>query len=161
MNLFERLADRFAVERFEITRSWEKTPYLTRWTLSGKRFGSKGDSRPVFLHHFHRSDADELHSHPWGFTSIILWGGYYEITPGDGWNLGIGPLRKRWYSPGRILHRPHGTIHRIEIPEGREAWSLVFVGEKKSSWGFWCSGFFRPWREHLAMAESTGKGCGL
>ncbi len=157
--ILEKLADRFASNRMEITRAWEKIPYLTRWTLSGHRFGD-GSNRPVFLHHFHRSDADELHSHPWPFRTIILAGGYYEATPAPGWKNGIGPLQRRWYSPGRMLYRHPKWIHRIEIPEGRDAWTLVFVGAKTSSWGFYCPGFFRPWREHLARAEATGKGCG-
>lgn len=32
------------------------------------------------LHVFYRSDADDLHDHPWGFVSMILWRGYVEVT---------------------------------------------------------------------------------
>lgn len=53
------LADTFAGERFEITRQRDQVPYLTRWTLAGKRF--EGDDKAVFLHRFQRSDADEMH----------------------------------------------------------------------------------------------------
>lgn len=163
--LLGRLADRFAAERFEITRSWENVPYLTRWTLVGKRF--RGE-RAVFLHHFQRSDADEMHDHPWPFTSVILAGGYYEHTPAKGWANGSGPTRRRWYGPGRVLTRPANWIHRVEIPDGRDGrdgrdcWTVVFKGEKVRSWGFWCPSIgFRPWREHLAAANRTGgMGCG-
>lgn len=43
------------------------SPYLTRWTLRETTLGS------LYLHHFHRSDADENHDHPWPFVSLILW----------------------------------------------------------------------------------------
>jgi hypothetical protein len=159
--LLEALADRLAAERFEITRSREATPYLTRWTLSGRRF--EGSGRAVFLHRFHRSDADAdvMHDHPWPFTSIILAGGYYEVTPAKGWSNGDGPVRRRWYGPGRVLTRPAEWIHRVEIPEGRECWTLILRGVKVRSWGFWCPSVgYRPWRMHLARADRTGRGCG-
>ena len=77
-------------ERFEIGRQGEV--YLTRWTLVGKR--GEGNWR-VFLHYFHRSDYDEaLHDHPWPFWSLVIWPGYYEVTPGewcDKWTW-IGPM---------------------------------------------------------------------
>lgn len=153
------LADRIAVEKFDITRAWTRELYLTRWTLSGKRY--EGSGRAVFLHHFVRSDLDEMHDHPWPFTSVILAGGYWEVTPAPGWADGSGPLRRRWYGPGRVLHRPARWIHRVEIPEGAEAWTLILRGKKERSWGFWCPRIgYRPWREHLARAEATGNGCG-
>ena len=157
--LLNFVADRVAVAKDVITRSWEATPYLTRWTLCGSR---TSDSRTVFLHRFLRSDADEMHDHPWPFRSVILAGGYYEVTPAKGWANGEGPVQRRWYGPGRILTRPAEWIHRIEIPEGHECWTLVFRGTKERGWGFWCPLIgFRPWREHMAAAERTGgKGCG-
>lgn len=163
MNWLSWIADRLTSERFEITRSWEATPYLTRWTLSGSRFGRDPGhrERAVFLHHFHRSDADEMHDHPWAFTSIILAGGYYEVTPASGWANGVGPVQRRWYGPGRVLTRPAKWIHRVETPAGREAWTLILRGKKEKSWGFFCPHIgYRPWREHLAAAERTGHGCG-
>lgn len=153
------MADGLAAERFEITRSWEQVPYLTRWTLHGRRFEGSDDA--VFLHRFQRSDADEMHDHPWPFTSLILAGGYDEVTPGEGWANGNGPTARTWYAPGSVLHRPAVWIHSVRIPEGAEAWTLVLRGVKERSWGFWCPQVgYRPWREHLAAAEATGNGCG-
>lgn len=153
-----RMIDRIAKERHEITRSWEATPYLTRWSILGRR--SEGNSA-IYIHRFHRSDADEMHDHPWPFVSIILSGGYWEKTPASGWKHGDGPTRTRWYGPGRVLVRPASWIHSVIIPSGQEAWTLVIRFKKARSWGFWCPTIgFRPWREHLAAAEATGKGCG-
>lgn len=157
-DLLSRMVDRIAIERFTINREWINTPYLTRWTLRGAREGRVAPA--VFLHRFQRSDADTLHDHPWPFTSVILLGGYYEVTPAPGWRDGVGPTRRVWYGPGRILRRPARWIHRVEIPDGREAWTLVFRGAKQRSWGFWCQGAgFVPWRQHVANAEATGRGC--
>jgi hypothetical protein len=60
----------------------------------------------VFLHKFCRSDHERcLHDHPWNFVSIILKGGYQEVT-----NDGI--VR---YAPGSILVRPCEWRHRDEM----------------------------------------------
>jgi hypothetical protein len=60
------------------------------------------------LHVFHRSDADELHDHPWPFVSIILWRGYNEVTPITSKRTGAISEYGRKYSrkwPGMILFR--------------------------------------------------------
>lgn len=157
MRWLERLADLVARERFDITRLWTQEAYLTRWTLLGKRSDGK---YATYLHRFHRSDADEMHNHPWPFVSVILAGGYWEQTPGPGWSNGDGPTRRRWYGPGRVLVRPANWIHSVLIPEGRESWSLIFRGVKCQSWGFFCprTGFIN-WRDHHAKTEQTGSGC--
>jgi hypothetical protein len=157
-NILGWLADRLASEKHVITRDLAKIPYLTRWTLLGQRF--KGDGNAVFLHRFQRSDADEMHDHPWPFISIILSGGYWENTPGPGWSNGVGPIQRRWFNPGRVLYRPARWIHSVEIPDGKEAWTLILRGKKQRSWGFWCPNGYTPWRVHIANAEATGQGCG-
>jgi hypothetical protein len=156
MNWLASLADRVARERFVITRNWTEVPYLTRWRL----VGSDGSSRAAFLHRFHDSDYDEMHDHPWPFVSVILAGGYWEETPGPGWANGSGPRVRRWYSPGRVLVRPANWVHRVTIPAGRDAWSLVIRGAKVRGWGFWCPRVgFVPWRTHQATMNATGSGC--
>src|SRR5262245_38321463 len=111
----ERLADRFAFGRQDITREWEEElPYLSRWYLSGRR--NQQARAGVYLHRIQRSDYDEMHDHPWPFVSLILAGGYFEETPGPGWADGTGPRVRRWYGPGRLLVRPANWIHRIIIP---------------------------------------------
>jgi len=121
--------------------------YLTRWVLWGKRFGP---GRKVFLHCFHRGDAEDyFHDHPWPFRSLILWGGYYEHTESG----------RRWYGPLSLLRRPAEWRHRVEVPEGRTCWTLILCGEKVRSWGFWCPKGFVPWRKHQASQDAGGSGC--
>jgi hypothetical protein len=81
--------------------------YLTRWTLYGSR---SGGGQKLYLHCFHRGDAEDyFHDHPWPFWSLILWGGYWELTESG----------RRWYGPGSLLRRPAEHRHRVEVPPGQ------------------------------------------
>jgi hypothetical protein len=114
-------------------------PYLTRYTLI---------SLPGFilcLHIFHRSDADDLHDHPWNFTSFILWRGYVEETEG-------GKKRRVW--PGMILRRLSTHKHRVELVNGKKAITLVVMGKYRKSWGFWVKDIYMAWRDYFQQ-----KGC--
>lgn len=94
------------------------SPYLTRYTVF----------RRLYLHRFHRSDADRtLHNHPWGRSySLILIGGYREERRDS------VHVRK----PGSIVVIDHDTFHRVDLLHG-EAWSLFLAGPVQQSWGFW------------------------
>ena len=156
----ERWANRYARERFDIGRP-SADVYLTRWTVLGSRFAGGGSA--VFLHHFHRSDGDDaLHDHPWPFASLILSGGYYEHTADK-----RGLVSRRWYGPGRVLTRPATFRHRVELPPGRDCWTLVFRGRKAKSWSFFCldglgrlTGRAVPWRSFADRLDAGALGCG-
>lgn len=158
--MFEAIMNRIAREKHHITRSWSGDAYLTRWAILGRR---SGGNWAVYVHKFHRSDADEAHNHPWPFVSLILSGGYWERTPDyrNGWKNGDGPMIERWYAPGRILVRPANWIHSVIIPTGQTATTLILRGKKQQSWGFFCPNQgYVPWREHEAKTAATGSGCG-
>lgn len=157
MGLLTRLIDRLARDKMEVGRPGDGV-YLTRWVLFGQRMGPPG-SRALFLHWFQRSDEDQLHDHPWGFISVILSGGYWEHTPLDPADP-AGPTRRRWYGPGRVLVRPADWRHRVEIPDGRAAWTLILRGVKRRSWYFYCPAGEVPWRTYVARVDAGGAGCG-
>lgn len=145
MGIFERILDRLFA-RYEISRP-NFPKYLTRWDVLGNRFGGKCK---LFVHLFHRGDAEEyFHDHPWPFWSLILWGGYWEHTESG----------KRWYGPLRLLRRVAEWRHRVELPEGKRCWTLVWTGEKSRSWGFWCPNGFLPWRKHKENLDRGLPGC--
>lgn len=275
-----KLPERHEIGRVGLDR------YLTRYVLYGTRSGS---GRKVFLHVFHHGDAEPyFHDHPWSFWSLILWGGYYEITPADqggekcqgvatpslgsetrtgtpggegtafappvttrrqgpsptianpaesgvgrrqssgtqkrnrlrstvvlaaakaglsffnsiiptGQRIGgasretggrmatassvptatspgadtdtaptkesgLPPLNpgetRRWYGPGRLLRRPAEWRHRVELPPGKGCITLLWVGPKIRSWGFWCRSGWIPWREHESNQLAGLPGCG-
>jgi hypothetical protein len=114
-------------------------PYLTRYTLLSFL------KIQLCLHVFHRSDADDLHDHPWNFTSIILWRGYLEQTED-------GKKKRVW--PGMILRRKSTHKHRVELVSGKPAVTLVVMGKYRKSWGFFTTGIYTAWREYFQQ-----KGC--
>lgn len=123
--------------------------YMTRYGLP-----RMGPIR-ICLHIFHRSDADDLHDHPWPFVSIPLWRGYNEITEitaayrgsnGQFYNVRVG--KRKW--PGMILFRKAEHTHRVELIDGKRAITLVIFGKRVREWGFftskgwqWFSDYFR------------------
>jgi hypothetical protein len=134
-------------------------PYLIRWAITTPFFGIK-------LHHILRSDEDrDLHDHPWSFLSLILRGGYWEhqaIDPAEDPRhdlryMNRSPLTYRvWYGPGSILWRPAPSPHRLELPAGRSAWSLVITGPKQREWGFRTICGWIPWTEYWRVKR---EGC--
>lgn len=117
--------------------------YLQRWILFGHRSSAGGKDRPaLMLHRICRPDADRCHhDHPWGFWTLILWGGYVEeytfqpdATEG-GWRGGP-MMARRWVRPGMFAYRRATYTHRIaELPSG-PSWSLVLRTRYQRRWGF-------------------------
>ena len=132
------------------------SPYLSRWYLVGERpegehFNPSEEKPPrdfnLFLHKFHRSDDDGLlHSHPWEWAvSFVLVGGYSEER-----RVGDEVVR-RDVLPFSFNVLRAVDYHRVDLFEGREAWSLFFVGPRVGTWFFWdrdkkvCA----QWREYI------------
>jgi len=126
------------------------SPYLTRYfVLRSRWFG-------IYLHNIHRNDRDDMHDHPWNFTTFILRGGYWEYLTDH------PPLtdRRRWCGPGSVLRHKATDIHRVELRTDEwgkfiPAWTLVFIGRKQRSWGFHTLGGWVHWREY--MDQKFGK----
>jgi hypothetical protein len=108
-----------------------RDPYLTRWIIFKFRLIA------LYFHQFHRSDAEDLHDHPWNFISIILWRGYYEQTFTSGGLLKI----KRVY-PGTILYRKSSHAHRVILIDRKPAYTLVVRFKDKLNWGFYQRGTY-------------------
>lgn len=96
----------------------------------------------LMLHKICLSDPDDLHDHPWWYATLILKGGYWEITQKG----------KFWRRPGHFRISSPQSLHRIEIPEGSDgSWSLFFRGPKIREWGFIQNG---KWTEHKDYLEA-------
>ena len=122
--------------------------YIDRWFLVPRM--SRGNN--VFLHRMMRSDDDRaMHDHPWDNTSIIIAGGFVEITP-------EGSFKRE---PGDRIERKATDRHRLEIEPGYQSISLFLTGPKVREWGFWCDNErFVPWREFVgADRGQIGRGC--
>ena len=103
----------------------DKEDYLERYYLFLKE--RKHFPFNIFLHKFLKSDSEDLHDHPWNFTTIILSGGYWEHTQNN----------KIWYGPGSIIKKKATDLHRIELdPNSSTTWTLFIPGKKIREWGF-------------------------
>lgn len=119
-------------------------PYLTRWTLF------RTNMFALYLHKFHRSDADDLHDHPWSFLSVIIWRGYNEVTFDKNPTLIPNSRRitKRIY-PGMIIYRPATHTHRVVLSNGKPAYTLVLRFKYKRYWGFWVKGKWQLFSDYF------------
>jgi hypothetical protein len=129
--------------------------YLRRFFISPRDPETKKDTPRLYLHKFFLGDSDrDLHDHPWPFKSLILKGGYWEhrINPiYQKWCQDPDRLPEEmpqetlvtWYGSGSLLTRGAKWTHKVELPQGRTAWTLVRTGVKERDWGFhtilgWC-----------------------
>jgi hypothetical protein len=112
----------------------------------------------IKLHRIMLSDDDCMHDHPWSFISIILSGGYFEHSfvnrSRSVLSLGtISPTWKRWYGIGSILWRPSPSIHKLELPEGKTATTIVITFKKKRQWGFYTPSGWKVWFEYIRSGQ--------
>ncbi|MBU8834420.1 hypothetical protein [Mycolicibacterium goodii] len=124
-------------------------PYLLRWYVI-----PRNPVLNVYVHKFLRSDDDRaLHDHPWWFVSLILKGGYTEVTAA-GRTPRSGLVGGRYRGWDRTLaFRPATFRHRVELwpvvehgkpflgrRDRRElpCWTLIVTGRRTRTWGFWC-----------------------
>lgn len=146
---FLRLLDKLGRKKVILDRTSEN-PYLERYYIFLKDRGTFPFN--VFLHHFLRSDPDDLHCHPWPYSTFILMGGYWEWIPVfDDANLVCGET-KVWRGPGHFRTCKANSFHRIELDPTKNCWTLFMPGAKQREWGFlthknWKIGSFK-WVHH-------------
>jgi hypothetical protein len=125
----------------------EVRPYIRRWyVISTPLFR-------IYLHNMLRNDDDRaLHDHPWNNVSIILAGGFVEVTPN-----GRYPRR-----PGSITMRQATDSHRLELPyKVHSSWSLFLTGRHQRKWGFHCPKGWIPYEQFVKpnAPGEIGAGC--
>jgi hypothetical protein len=129
-------------------------PYLRRWwVIPRNRFFN------IYLHNIRHSDDDRaLHDHPWWNLSVILSGGYCEITPNA----------LHWRKRGSITFRKAEAAHRIAMDKTQQqggdkpCWTIFITGPVIREWGFHCPNGWIPWRKFVDDRDSglIGRGCG-
>ena len=94
-------------------------PYLIRWCINLWLFS-------IRLHHWISSDDQRYaHDHPWWFITIVLRGGYTDVTEHSEEDLPAGSVRIR-----RALH-----LHKVRVWPGG-CWSILITGRQRRRWGF-------------------------
>lgn len=131
-------------------------PYLLRWWLLPRNRITN-----LYLHLFCRDDDDRaLHDHPWWSVSLVLSGGYFEIT-----TAADGTHERRWYGPGSVRIRSARFAHRIELArrDGQPVpcRTLFATGPTVRQWGFHCPKGWRHWKEFCDERDSgqVGREC--
>jgi hypothetical protein len=133
-------------------------PIKTRWfvlyplsygSATLARFGlCLPGGRRLLLHYFPPYEAPKFHDHPWHFRTLVLWGGYTDLSPCpaahsgaegcevcDSTGLVADELRAGSYRSRPALHR-HRTIVR------RRTFTIVFTGPHEREW---CEGTPETW----------------
>jgi len=125
------------------------SPKFYRYYLIGS-----GATRGLLLHHFVGSDAaHELHDHPWGWgISLIIAGGYRETR-----RVRDGGLSTRRFGRGSLNVIRGTDFHRVELIDGRPAWTLFLHGRVVKRWGVLdlVTGAFRAWTRPARRAPAT------
>jgi hypothetical protein len=97
-----------APERVASLGLWRDTAVMRRL------LGAEGT---IALHEWRTSDPREMHDHPWDNCSIVLAGGFWEITP-DG---------RFWRPTGSVIFRRAEEPHRIELDPAEPAPVTLFI----------------------------------
>lgn len=108
----------------------------------------------IRIHRIVSSDERVFHDHPWNFATLILRGGYNEVTPLD--PSGVTGFLQR-YKTGSFRRRNATQWHYITLEPGQEAWTLFITGSKRQSWGFLVNGVKIPWQQYMARRAESKK----
>ena len=122
---WDSIMDKTGYKRMILDRS-DNDDYLLRYYIFMK---DRDQTFPfnIFIHKFLKSDPDDLHDHPWGFFTLILWGGYWEYTT-DG---------KFWRPPGYFNMVDSSWTHRVELKKNTPCWTLFIPFQNNRKWGFY------------------------
>lgn len=123
-------------------RNCEGDVYLLRWKCL--LLGKDGETFRVYVHKFVSSDEDRaLHDHPANFIVVPIWRGYWEYNRAG--KRRVRPLLGMRFRLGSYAHR-------VELAEGKPAWSVFFRFRPWRTWGFWPAEGFIPfnqwWTKH-------------
>lgn len=94
--------------------------YVRRWYIEIP-LGS------IRIHHWlHSDDARAFHDHPWWFWTLILKGGYRDVTV-NGEEVMKAP---------KMAFRPALHAHTVQVNKGG-CWTFLITGPQVRRWGFW------------------------
>lgn len=115
-------------KQFELRRASDRSLYLTRWWLVDTPIGG------IALHRMDGPDARlTLHDHPFNAWIVVLRGGYIERRLRPTVMRVEEQHEVRWFNrlrPGVDRHAIRGLLR---VP----TWTLLLIGRKQTTWGFW------------------------
>jgi len=103
----------------------------------------------VRVHEILRSDSGrDFHDHPWNYVTLVLSGGYTEVTPNED-----GTSDYRWCGPGTLMFRRAEQMHRLLVDPDTPAVTLFITGRWLQPWGFYTETGKVHHKEYLARAH--------
>lgn len=106
----------------------------------------------VYLHHIVAPDPDPApHDHPWRFGVLVLRGGYVEEFHAMPHIFNDKRLERQKWLRGSFHRMGRESAHRITTVLGG-TWTLVFVGRRRGTWGFYTQGTWLSWDEYEQAA---------
>jgi hypothetical protein len=146
-NFLLRWLERLGRKRV-INDRFDNEPYLERYYLFLR--DRQGFPFNIFLHHFLKSDPDDVHDHPWGYMTWVIKGGYYEWEPTfDAQGNMTGEL-SHWRGVGHIRFRSATSYHRIELAPETDCWTIFIPGTQRREWGFLVNNVWVQYEKYLA-----------
>lgn len=105
----------------------KECPYFKRTVLQVWKYS-------IRLHEWYADDdTRHMHDHPHWFITIVLKGGYVDVSERN------GRIHKETLRPGSIRFRPAEYKHSVtEVIPG--TLTLLFMGPFFRRWGFWVNG---------------------
>jgi hypothetical protein len=115
----------------DLTISPDGTPYLHRWHVI-----PRNPHANEYLHVQVASDPERpLHDHPWDNQSVILSGGYIEITQPYPPSCRVGEYHRH---KGQVIQREASEAHRLILPKHVPYTMTLFsTGPTIRGWGYW------------------------
>lgn len=82
----------------------------------------------IRVHHWVSGDPENYqHTHPWPFLTIVLWGGYNDVSDDRPTDYVRGPC---------VRYRPITWRHSV-INVLPKTWTIVITGRIVKKWEFW------------------------
>lgn len=102
----------------------------------------------LYVHRIHKEDQDKhLHSHPWNFLSMVLYGGYHELRE-DG--------RYKPKKPGTISWMSRNGFHKIAHIDRGPVTTLFFTFGPHQPWYYLVNGAEVESVEYRNLKNSGG-----
>jgi hypothetical protein len=134
MKLFtEKLLSK--ISKKKVIARKDNVPYLVRYTFFKWGFLS------LKIHHILIDDDHCMHDHPWPYMSVILKGGYFEVTPCHIYTAATrlkfnDETNIQFYPSWSVLFRKARHVHRLQLPYDQTCWTLFFTFRRERLWGF-------------------------
>lgn len=108
----------------------KECPYAYRWTLNLCLFS-------IRVHQWIRSDDKRfMHDHPWHFVTLVVRGGYTDVSHPEGKHPSTAEPNRDRLTIGSIRFRRATHSHYVEVDKGG-AWSVLLCSMPVRDWGFW------------------------